>query len=129
MLWLPGTPRPHYSSRPGTFLDLVSGGAIPRRRPEVAISTPVSFNQLLDGESTAIPVHRVAYFYLRQVISHYLATGGELHFSAKPHHAFQWNPPAAEQLDLEVDASIGEVAPEYLDRYELIVARGDDDVS
>jgi hypothetical protein len=50
-----------------------------------------------------------SYLHLRQAISHYFTSGGEFSLSTKPRNEFDWTPPAAEQLDLDVDTAMGKI--------------------
>lgn len=64
---------------------------------EVGISGPILFSHTPAGIPDT-PIHRIAYLYLRQAISHYKAQGGFLQLSSKPSGALNWQPPEAQKI-------------------------------
>lgn len=75
------------------------------------------------------PTHRVAYLYLRQIVSYFLSTGGYLPLCEKPLDTYNWRPTdieSVEELDLEVDVILGEEAPDYVHFLDQIADGGDD---
>ena len=54
----------------------------------IGISCPISYKQVMPN-NPELPVHRIAYLFLREAISYHLATYElpELRLSAKPHAA------------------------------------------
>lgn len=91
----------------------------------IGITCPIAYQQVMEV-NPELPIHRVAYLYLREAISHKIQSGALpiLSLSSKPHAAFNWVPPDAENLELEADLEMELLDPQYIGVEALIASGG-----
>lgn len=71
-----------------------------------------------------LPLHKIAYLYLREMGNNFITRGGDLALSAKPTGTYSWVPllgdnlspetPTGTEIDLDIDQHLDEMDPVYI---------------